>query len=353
MMTAADTELEFHNVIIVGAGPGGISVAAALHDKNIADVLIVDKGEIGESWSEYPPDTHVLTESRPDNDKNMIAGVPTSAVFPNILNPNHMLYQKYLAYVVEQKKIAVQTHVMIDHVMYDRQTQLFLLESQDEPKYTCRFLVWAGGLYSSPNENLDAEGCFIHYAKFPYMDEIASNDITVVGSANGANGVIMELARPGRLITLVSPHEYTLEEPVDTLWKEQTQFVLDLEKQGLVKIIPNFRVSRIYNEEGAYILENEKGEKLTALKRPIICIGFLPNIAPIQEYIEEVCEHHETFLLVDEHHQSHKQPGLYIAGAIGKIKPDEGMIAGFREFGPKIAEDIANRSHLSESISLV
>jgi thioredoxin reductase len=167
----------------------------------------------------------------------------------------------------------------------------------------------------------------------------------VVGSANGANGVIMQLAQPGRTITLVTSHEYVVPQPVDCLWKEQMQFVKDLENQGMVKFVENFRVKRIYSEGEIFILENEEGKKIESKKRPIICTGFLPNIEPIKELVGEYCEGHETFLALDEHHQSKEKPKLYVAGAISKSTSDEGFIAKFREFGKVIADNIDQQLH--------
>ncbi len=331
---------EHHRIIIVGAGPGGLAVAAALHDEGVEDVVILEKGEIGESWREYPTDTHLISESAPNKDDNMIAGVSTSEVFPHIPHPNHMMYQKYLEYVATEKKIQVKCDVMVEKVLFDQTAKIFHLMTKTGEEFTAQFVVWSGGMYSTPNQMVNSEGCYIHYANFPYMDYVTSDEITVVGSANGASGVVMQLAKPGRLITLVVSHKYEIPMPIDCLWKENMQFILDLSKQGLVKIVENFRVSRVFEENGLYVLENEEGKQLTAKRKPIVCIGFSPNIEPIKDMVEEYCEHHETFFVLDEAHQSKKQPGLYVAGCIGKLEPSEGMIVVFREFGPIIAKHI-------------
>ena len=77
------------------------------------------------------------------------------------------------------------------------------------------------------------------------------------------------------------------------LWKEQMQFIKDLQMQGMVKIVENFRVKRIYGEEGNYILESETGQTVPSKKRPIICTGFMPNIKPIESLVSLVTKEHE------------------------------------------------------------
>src|SRR5258708_3522061 len=99
--------LEHHQIIIVGAGPGGIAVAASLKDAGLDDVIILEKGTIGQAWLDYPAETHLLSESAASHDNNEIANVDTKDVFPNMPHPSHVIYQKYLAYVAKQKKIEV------------------------------------------------------------------------------------------------------------------------------------------------------------------------------------------------------------------------------------------------------
>ncbi len=335
--------LQHHQVIIVGAGPGGISVASALQDRGVQDVLIIDEGEVGQSWLDYPKETHLLSESSLKNDDNVIADVSTTEVFPHIGHPSHEVYQKYLAYVVSKRKLAVQTNTKILRVYFDQSNKNFVLEGKEDTFFTCKMLVWAAGMYATPNEQLETEGCFIHYAHMPYMDSITSDEVMVVGSANGASGVVLELAKPGRLVTMVTSHPYEVPHPIDCLWKEQMQFIKDLQNQGLVKIVENFRVKSIYGQEGHYILESEDGQKLHAKKKPIICTGFLPNVEPIKDLVDQKCMDHDTYLELDEFHQSTRQPGLFVAGVIGKFTHDEGMISKFREFGKVIATKVSSQ----------
>ena len=153
----------------------------------------------------------------------------------------------------------------------------------------------------------------------------------------------MLLARPERVITLVTSREYTVPQPVDCLWKENMQFVKNLEMEGLVKIVEHFRVKRIYKDGELYHLESEDGQHLTAKDKPIICTGFLPNVGPVKDLVTEVCVEKETFLNLDEVHQSNDQPGLYLAGTIGRLEHDEGFIRNFREFAPEVAADIMKK----------
>jgi pyruvate/2-oxoglutarate dehydrogenase complex dihydrolipoamide dehydrogenase (E3) component len=166
-----------------------------------------------------------------------------------------------------------------------------------------------------------------------------------VGSANGASSVVLELAKPGRKVNLVVSHTYEVPQPIDCLWKEQMQFIQELEKQGLVTITENFRVKRIYDlpDEKKFVLESETGQKMKVNSRPIVCTGFSPNIGPINELVEVSHADHDPLLVLDKAHQSKKQPGLYVGGAIGKFQHEEGFIRFFRDFGKVITLDIQQK----------
>jgi putative flavoprotein involved in K+ transport len=334
-----------NTVIVVGAGPGGLSVAGGLKANGIDDVLVIDCGTIGQSWLDYPPETRLLSESSPTKDENMICDVPVSEVCANIPHPTHVMYQRYLHHVVTSKNIQVKEQTKIEHVTYDEQQKLFILTASTGEQFEASYLVWAAGMYSTPNEKLSSSACFIHYSRIQQWDHIQEDNLTVVGSANGASEVVMQLAKPGRTIRLLCSHTYEIPEPIDCLWKENMQFVKDLEKQGLVDIVEDFRVKEVRHDDTQFIIESSEGKILTSPTKPIICIGFLPNITAIKDLVKESKDTHDCMLELGSAHQSTLQPNLYVAGAIGKMQGEEGFIRGFRVYAHTIAEDIAKKMH--------
>jgi len=331
-----------YEVIIVGAGPGGLSVAASLLDHGLKpdDLLVVDRGVVGQAWLDYPSDTHLLSESAPEKDDNQIAGVSTSEVFPNIPHPSHIMYQKYLEHVAKRRQVSVRPNTMVESVVFNPDRKEFVLNLRDESILLCKQLVWAAGMYSTPNEGLGMEGCYIHYAKIPYLNNMDAKELTVVGSANGASGVVMQVARPERKVTMLVSRSYEIPMPIDCLWKEQMQFIKNMERQGLVHIVEHFRVKRIYKKGETFFVESEDGKLIESVEKPIICTGFHPNIEPVKHMVSEYCEDHETRLSLDEYHQSTMQPGLYFAGVVGRLEHDDGFIMSFRDFGEPIAKKI-------------
>ncbi|PWU23693.1 hypothetical protein C5B42_02170 [Candidatus Cerribacteria bacterium 'Amazon FNV 2010 28 9'] len=337
-------EATYHQVIIVGAGSGGLSVACSLQKQGINDVLVIDEGEVGQAWANYPPETHLLSETNDQKDENMIDDVPLKEVCPNIPHPSHMMYQKYLQEVVKRHELNVLSYTRVERVVRNEETENWTLFAANNTTFSCTYLVWAAGMYSTPNECLSTKHCYIHYSHIQDWSNITDKEIYVVGSANGATEVVMQLARPGRKVYLLCSKTYDIPLPIDCLWKENMQFVKDLEKQGLVDIIENFRTKDVSHDDLEYIITGEDGTIIHAPTRPIMCIGFLPNIEPVHEFVSETKDQHDAMLELDEHHESKKHTNLYFAGAIGKSTSEEGFIRGFREYAHIIAEDIKQKS---------
>lgn len=341
----------YHNCIIVGAGPGGLSCAIHLLETGVKDVLILDRGQVGQSWLDYPPETRLLSESGKEKDENMIASIPVWEFIENVPHPSHTMYQKYLSEVAQQKKLQINEGTDVISVTYDSEKKLFSLTTNYQ-LLTTSYLVWATGMYATPNEQLACSGCFIHYSRIQDWKHIKEDNVTVIGGANGASEVVIQLAQPGRKVRLICSSPFEVPQPIDCLWKENRQLIKDLQNQGLVQVIENFRVKKIYHDDLEFIIESNETKILRSPTRPIVCIGFLPNIEPVRGLVDIKIDGHDQFLGIDASHQSTKTPHLFFAGTIGKLTHDDGFIRSFREFGKTIAQKIqTNEGALSTSAS--
>lgn len=328
-----------HKIMIVGAGPGGIAVASDLIDAGYEDVVVLDCGVIGQSWLDYPPGTRLLSESSATVDDNMLAGIRVNDVIPNIPHPTHEMFQKYLREVVKRKEIKVFEQTTVSAVQ--KSGDQFAVTT-DTSSYTCEYLIWATGMYMTPDEKMDSASCYIHYSRIQDWKHISDPEITIVGGANGATEVVLQLAAPGRKIKLITPRTYDAPTPVDCLWKENRQLVKQFEREGLVEIIENFRVKRIRHDDTHFIVERIDGATIDSLTRPIVCIGFIPNSTVVQDLVDTRHEDHDTVLELTQDHESKKTQKLFFAGTIGRIDPEHGFIRHFRDFGKSIVKRIGS-----------
>lgn len=328
---------KLYEVAVIGAGPGGLAVAASLNTAGI-ETLVIEAGSIGQSWADYPSECRMLSATTPSNDENGISTIPFWSVFPNIEHPSHRMYQRYLEKVAKHHHLTVRTQTKIDQIT--REAGRFLLHSADPTPIYARIVVWATGMYATPNESLDCEGCFIHYSRIQDWKHLEGDDLVVIGGANGATDVVIQLIKPDRHVTLLCPDQFEAPQPADCLWKENRQLVRDLEKQGLVDIVENWRVLRITHDDAEYRIQSTNGGLWKSACKPIVCIGFLPNIGPIRPLVDDAPDSTDHLLDLDEKHQSKKTPGLFVAGTIGKHHHAQGFIKEFRLFDTPITQAI-------------
>ncbi|MEM6771693.1 MAG: NAD(P)-binding domain-containing protein, partial [Bacteroidota bacterium] len=134
------------NVIIVGAGPAGIGVASLLQQTNI-DYLILEKNDIGSSFSAWPVNMEMITPSFPSNafgqmDLNSICEA-TSPAFA--FSKEHLTGEEYAGYlmaVADNFDLKIQGDSEVVSVRQHRGDWLVVT---NHDQYLAKYLIWAAG----------------------------------------------------------------------------------------------------------------------------------------------------------------------------------------------------------------
>ena len=101
------------NVVIVGAGPAGLGIASLLAATDI-DFIVLEKNEVGNSFSAWPEKMKMITPSFPSNafgqmDLNAIAPLTSPAFAFRKEHLSGKEYAKYLSKVEALNEIEVST----------------------------------------------------------------------------------------------------------------------------------------------------------------------------------------------------------------------------------------------------
>lgn len=105
------------DAVVVGAGPAGVAVGAALAELGV-DFLVVDRDGIGASFRAWPEETRLLTPSFASNsfgqvDLNAVAPRTSPAFSLGREHPDGPAYADYLEGVVDLYEIPVETGVEV------------------------------------------------------------------------------------------------------------------------------------------------------------------------------------------------------------------------------------------------
>jgi len=185
------------DVVVVGAGPVGLELAAALKQAGI-DYLQFEAGQIGHTISWWPRNTRFFSSP----ERIGIAGVPLQTV-----DQEHVTGEQYLAYlrsVAMQFDLKVHTYEPVECIEpYLRGFRVHTRHRLGARIYTCRRVILATGGLSEPNRlNIPGEDLphVTHYFDDPHA--YFQQRLLVVGGRNAALEAALRCWRAGAALTL-------------------------------------------------------------------------------------------------------------------------------------------------------
>ncbi|UZF54788.1 NAD(P)/FAD-dependent oxidoreductase [Gordonia polyisoprenivorans] len=194
-----------HEVIIVGAGFGGLGAAIEFRRLGIDDLAILEReDDLGGTWhvNHYPG----LAVD--------IASVTYSYSFaPNpywsrLFAPGPEL-KRYATHVADtyDLKRHMEFGVSVESAEWDERQQFWVVHTGDGMARTCRYLVTATGFLSQPHipdfPGIDSfEGTVLHTADWDDSADLTDKRIAVIGTGATAVQLIPEAARVARHLTV-------------------------------------------------------------------------------------------------------------------------------------------------------
>ncbi|WP_208587821.1 YpdA family putative bacillithiol disulfide reductase [Gracilibacillus suaedae] len=265
--------MQQEKVIVIGAGPCGMSAAIELQNIGI-DPLLIEKGNIVDSIYQYP--THQTFFS--SSDKLEIGDVAF------VTEKNKPVRNQALAYY---RTVAIRKNLRINS--FEEVTKIeetddgFQLETKNQHneinKYHTTYCIIATGYYGQPNymgikgEELDKVSHYFKEAHPFYQQNVA-----VIGGKNSAVDATIELHKAGANVTvLYRGSEYS---PSVKPWI-LPEFA-SLVKHGKVKMEFNATIEEITKDEIIYLV---KGEKKSVKNDYVFAMtGYQPN----QRFLKQV-----------------------------------------------------------------
>jgi thioredoxin reductase (NADPH) len=185
------------DIIIVGAGPIGLELAAALKQARL-DYTHLEAQQIGYTISWWPRNTYFFSTT----ERIEIAGIPSQSTTQQRLTGEQ--YLAYLRSVVEQLGLQVNTYERVLEIQHLEGGFLVSSQTQTGPRrYFCRKLVLATGDMHAPNklgipgENLPHVS---HYFDDPH--KYFRQRLLIVGGRNSAVEAALRCWRAGSQVTI-------------------------------------------------------------------------------------------------------------------------------------------------------
>ncbi|WP_409301421.1 YpdA family putative bacillithiol disulfide reductase [Peribacillus sp. SCS-155] len=315
------------DVIVVGAGPCGLSAAIALQEAG-KNVLIIEKGNIVNSIYRYP--THQTFFS--SSEKLEIGDI---AFITENRKPVRNQALAYYREVVKRKSLRIHKFEKVGKI--EKQGDGRFLVATSKAEYLASHAVIATGYYDHPNY-MDIKGedlpKVFHYFKegHPYFD----TDVTVIGGKNSSVDAALELVKAGARVTvLYRGSEYSASIKPWILPEFESHV-----RNGTINMVFNAEVDEITEDSIIFHTDNEEH----ILKNDFVFA--MTGYHPDHNFLKQMG------VSIEEEGRPHYNPetmetnvkGLYIAGVIAAgNNANEIFIENGRFHGGLIAKDILSK----------
>ncbi|MDV2580846.1 YpdA family putative bacillithiol disulfide reductase [Alkalibacillus haloalkaliphilus] len=325
--------MQSEKVIIIGAGPCGMSTGIELKRKGF-DPLLIEKENVANSLYHYP--THQTFFS--SSEKLEIGQIPFISERQKPVRNEALTYYRTVAQRTELRINTYEQVMKIEKQQNNAYTLQTKTKNGEEKTYYANYVVIATGYYDNPNRlNVRGESLphVFHYFKeaHPYFNQ----NVVVIGGKNSAVDAALELEKAGAHVTvLYRGSDYS---PSVKPWVLPN--FESLVRHRKVRMEFDAEVDEITTESVRYSVKGEQRE--VKANFVFAMIGYHPN----QQFLKSVgieIDHETGRPQFREQSMETNIDHIYISGVIAAgYNNNEIFIENGRHHGEKIANDIVNK----------
>jgi len=195
-------------VLVIGAGPGGLAVAASLRRRGVPALVLERADEVGASWRRHYERLHLHTTRRWSG----LPGLPIPRRFGRWVARADVV--SYLEMYSVHHRIDVRTGVQVKRVTRDGDGG-WVLETESGESFTGSTVVVATGYNHTPVPPAwpgveTFAGELVHASAYRNAEPYRGRDVLVVGAGNTGSEIAVDLTEGGasrvRLAIRTPPH---------------------------------------------------------------------------------------------------------------------------------------------------
>lgn len=190
------------NILIIGAGPAGLAMAALLRQANLEFIIIEKSQQVGNAWREHYDRLKLHTVK----ELSSLPGLPFPENYPRYV-PRDKLVDYLERY---QQHFSICPNFGIEATAIRRQPgEKWLVQTNSTESYLCSHLVVATGVNHYPNRpHFPGEdkfkGDIIHSKKYSTPGPFTGQRVLVVGMGNTGAEIALDLAENGATSTTIA-----------------------------------------------------------------------------------------------------------------------------------------------------
>ncbi|MBW0768031.1 NAD(P)/FAD-dependent oxidoreductase [Mammaliicoccus lentus] len=268
--------------IIIGAGPSGIGMAIALKELGLQDVMILDKGKVGESFINWPDTTRFITPSFTTNgfgtpDINAITPHSSPAFTFKKEHISGFEYAQYLNALTQIYELNIKEHTEVIDISTDEQNYSYTI-STEKKGFKADYIFIGTGNFSFPHKPFKHG---VHYCEIKNFSNVEGETATIIGGNESGFDAAIHLALLGKKVDIyTNSTSYDQQDPDPSvrLSPYTHQRYVELVEQGYpIKLHSNYSIEEIDFINNQYTIRFENQTRsITVANEPILATGFNP-----------------------------------------------------------------------------
>ncbi len=329
-----------YNVLIIGAGPIGLSCGIIAKEAGIS-YKIIDKGALVNSIHDFPTNMKFFSSA----EKLEIGNLPFTSLSVRPTKQEGLEYYRRVAQHYKLNLGLYEAFESVKRLRNDLGESLFTVVTSKE-MYTCNHIINATGFYDSPVKmNIPGEELKKTSHYFTSAHHLFNQKVAVVGASNSAIDVALEAYRKGANVTLL------------VRGKEISEHVKYWVKPDIESRIAEGHIKVYYEADILEITDNHisfrSRDRLIKLENDFVyaMTGYQPNIE-LSEKLGIEMDDDTGYPKYQKTTMETTSPNVYLAGVvIGGLNTRQWFIENSKDHGNKIINHIKNKNESKKQSS--
>jgi thioredoxin reductase (NADPH) len=324
------------DIVVVGAGPVGISVALSARRAGLS-VVILDKGVVANHLLDFPTGMSFFTPRH----SLELQGIPLDC------GRQHALREEIISYYGRMARLAELTiHDGLEVLRVDGAKGDFVVHArardQRTVEYRCRNVVLATGVFGKPLRLAPVPGDDLPKVSYLYRDpyQYIGKDVVLVGAGNSSAGAALALYLAGARVTVLDRNDKI---PA-TKWRWHLDDLQQLVRSGAIRLLHNATLTAV---RASTVEVSVAGRDVELPNDAVIALlGYAPDSGLLGGLGIETDPRTEMPRF-DPCTLETKRPGLYLAGIVcAGRSPDKIFVWGARHHAKTILHHIQHATAL-------
>jgi len=328
------------DVAIVGAGAAGVGCGIILHALGIKRFALLERDDVGASFTRWPAETRFLTPSFTSNgfgmlDLNAIALGTSPAYGLQREHPSGPEYADYLQTLAQHFELPIHKGIEVRGVCPPTRQGNFLLETSHGTLQS-RFVIWAAGEFQYPRLDAfpGADLC-LHSSRVRSWSELSGDEFLILGGYESGIDAAMHLVAGGKRVRVLDAGSRWTSESSDpsVALSPYTHERLEVARaSGRLELIGGARIIHVKRIPRGYAVCSSDERRWKTANVPLLATGFAGSLRMVADLFDR---REDGQILLTEHDESSRTPGLFVVGP--EVKHDKIIFCFIYKFRQRFA----------------